>query len=436
MQDVIYHSGSFEPPLTKRTRSTHKNIFSSDQTKSDPLSPTSLSSSDRSSRRNRGPSSPRKKSSRSQQRTSTNISLNSMTSRNPRDPNRRISRGAELVRAQLFSTGSQDVLYDLGLSLEKQLTLSKTPRLKHNQEQQTASNSPRLVTQFSTALHTKHLPKCSFESRDNQMNPASSRDNSSVKSKPRLNFTNGYEESNPFHHTRDLPTTMSNDNIKNKGSPLKRKCSFQPAALNAFPPLKIRSDDPFKHAQKAGLLWQTIVGTFLRFPTAWFNGFRVPEMGIPQTERGGAKWNFVCLLRLQDKFLSSYIKDKRSSGKLLLHVIVTDAEENDIRDIAIGCYHPKAKRVFRNNPLVESNLEDSMTDDSYRDVWMALRKVDNSTYETTQEPSQVISPLEKCLTMGQSINTVGRDSPISSNKRSISNENIRSVSLSKNQTHC
>lgn len=194
-----------------------------------------------------------------------------------------------------------------------------------------------------------------------------------------------------------------------------------------LPPREVRNSTPFKHAQKAGKVWQTIVGEFVRFPTIWFNGSHTPSLGVPSNRNNEimTKWSYVCLMRHQNVHLSSYVKDKRSCGRILLHIKFIDAcgseNVNCVQDLAIGCFHPNSKRIYRNNPYLDAqstDLED--TENSSRDVWMALRR-------GNVRAKAKVSSLESWLTLGHSIEAIGRSSPISSNKRSVSNDNVRYV---------
>ena len=303
-----------------------------------------------------------------------------------------------------------------------------------NRNQKKKTDSPKGVDgifQMDTRKVYMEKNKSSEQGHDNEIATPRNNNLSGKKSYRLLSKTQTKQQNQPgFEFSKDKIVKM---HPQSKTESI-IKSTFPYPTLSAFPDTKIMNSASFQHAQRAGLLWQTIVGTFVRFPTEWFNGERIPEMGLPAiSAQDQPKWNFVCLLHLQDKVLSSLIKNKRRNGKILLHIKIMDAQENEINDIAIGCFHPNAKYVYTNNPHAESMKEDMLADDSFRDVWMALRKRscshnDKNIYRKNKgiEYSKV-SCLEKELTLKQSIRTVGRDSPVSSNKRSVFNENVRVV---------
>lgn len=318
-------------------------------------------------------------------------------SRRSHDSTKNILRGAELVKMQIISKSSDgsldSSLVDVGSKhfvlkdLESSLNI-----MSLNSKEQTrdiSPESPRDITQFDSEVKKKSNKKQSNKSRQ-------------------------------FKLKSILKQGSSFSRYSRKNNMISQK----PTTLEAFPPTEIRESAPFQHAQKAGLLWQTIVGTFVRFPSVWFDGSRTPQMGIANKGDITPKWNFLCLLRIQDRIMSSYIKDRKSSGKLLLHVIITDAEESEIQDIAIGCFHPKARGIYSRNRYIEQNLEDLLTDDSFRDVWMAVRK---RCGPAAKHGGSKCNWIERFLTSGQSIDVIGRESPISHHKKSINNDNVRSV---------
>lgn len=315
--------------------------------------------------------------------------------RRSHDSTKKIMRGAELVKMQIISRSSDGSsnpsLLDVGSNhfVLKDLESSLNQMSLKEQTRDISPESPRDITQFDSEVKKQSNKKQQNKSRQFM-----------------------------------LKSILKQGSSFTRSSRKNSMITYKPATLEAFPPTEIRESVPFRHAQKAGLLWQTIVGTFVKFPTVWFDGSRTPEMGISNKGDIVPKWNFLCLLRIQDRIMSSYIKDRRSSGKLMLHVIITDAEENEIRDIAIGCFHPKARGVYSNNRYIEQNLEDILTDDSFRDVWMAVRKRCGNNEKNIGSKSTWI---ERFLTSGQSIDIVGRESPISHHKKSINNDNVRSV---------
>jgi len=320
----------------------------------------------------------------------------SLESRRSKHSTQKIKRGAELVKMQIISksgegstnSNSIDVSSNSFVLSDLEDSLNKMNRKE--QIRDISPESPRGVTQFEST-------------EVNQQKQSKKQQNKSRHFKLKSILKQGSSFSK-----------LSRRNL----------ITYKAATLEAFPPIEIRESTAFLHAQKAGLLWQTIVGTFVKFPTVWFDGSRSPEMGI--TKRGDVipNWKFLSLLRIQDTIMSSCVRDRRSSGKILLHVIITDAEDNEIRDIAIGSFHPKARGVYSNNRYVEQNLQDVLTDDSFRDVWMAVRRNNGLSQNKRANTS---SWIERFLTSEQSVTDIGRDSPISDHKKSINNNNVRSV---------
>jgi hypothetical protein len=131
--------------------------------------------------------------------------------------------------------------------------------------------------------------------------------------------------------------------------------------------IMLLQDPAYRHAQKAGFLWQSIMGQHIRFPSSWWNGARAPPMGVSDVET--CKWSYFAHHTIRSHPVLNQLHPGRSSpGKLLLHVLVQDSvTRQTVQDIAIGCFHPNARGV-RQSSRAASSLEDS------RDLWLAARK--------------------------------------------------------------
>lgn len=169
-------------------------------------------------------------------------------------------------------------------------------------------------------------------------------------------------------------------------------------------------DPAYRHAQKAGFLWQSIMGQHIRFPSSWWCGARAPPMGVGNIE--SCKWAYYGRHTVKDHFVLNQLHTGRGSpGKLLLHILVQDLlTRQTVQDIAIGCFHPNARGV-RKSVRASSSLEDS------RDLWLAVRKRNKTSV------SAVDKVLSRYSQWGESGYT---KSPLGPEIR-ISNHNVRAV---------
>jgi hypothetical protein len=176
--------------------------------------------------------------------------------------------------------------------------------------------------------------------------------------------------------------------------------------------LSLQATDPaFQHALKAGGLWQSLVGSHVRFPRHWWGGgYRTAPLGCPPQSAGTNKWVYYDRHRVKgNKFLNRFVRKRDEPGQLLLHLVVRDfMTSSPILDIAIGCYHPNAKSVrLTQDPNQRNN--------DCRDVWMAMRF-------RTNDMISVIDPVFCSEKMGPPTK-----SPLGDSKRRISNLNVRSI---------
>ena len=60
---------------------------------------------------------------------------------------------------------------------------------------------------------------------------------------------------------------------------------------------KLARDQAYRHAQRAGLLWQTLAAQHVRFPGHWWDGARSPQMGMFEDYYGNGKahcdWKYL-----------------------------------------------------------------------------------------------------------------------------------------------
>lgn len=180
---------------------------------------------------------------------------------------------------------------------------------------------------------------------------------------------------------------------------------------------KLARDPAYRHAQRAGLLWQTLVSKHVRFPGHWWDGARSPQMGMMEDYSGNGKahcdWKYLARHRVySNPQLKRFVRNRASAGRLLLHIVVRDLMTYlPVQDIAIGCFHPNARGVRKTeNP--DRNEEDC------REVWMAVRK-------RCEDGS--VSAVDRYLTRGRGIEEVAQASPLSGKPR-VSNQNMRAVS--------
>lgn len=171
-------------------------------------------------------------------------------------------------------------------------------------------------------------------------------------------------------------------------------------------------DPAYRHAQKAGYLWQTIVGQHVKFPSRWWDGARTPRMGADEVLEFGGKrgstfpWKYISCDRVPtNSILTALVKNRSSPGRLLLHIVVRDLMTwAPVQDICVGMYHPNARGV-RTSESPQHQEEWS------RDVWIAAR---NRTDQHT-------SVMDSLLPRG----TV-QESPLGVSRK-VNNQNMRAV---------
>jgi hypothetical protein len=131
---------------------------------------------------------------------------------------------------------------------------------------------------------------------------------------------------------------------------------------------KLLADPAFLHAMAAGHLWQSILGNHIRFPKSWWENAATPPMGIDSNNKDRRGWWYHGRDSTYNPLLHRFVKHRSAPGRLLLHVIVRDAETwIPLQDLVVGCFHPAA-RFIRETEHADPNHDDC------RDLWLAVRK--------------------------------------------------------------
>lgn len=170
-------------------------------------------------------------------------------------------------------------------------------------------------------------------------------------------------------------------------------------------------DPAFCHARGAGLLWQSIVGQQVRFPTRWWNGARGPPMGIIPDAEGDAqdseaKWEYFGIDSVANsRQLNRLVPNRSKPGRLLLHMIVLQLGR-PVADVVVGMYHPNARGV-------RAGKESSRELERSRTLYLAIRK--RTTSCKLLELKQLAAKFPD-----------RSKTPLESNRR-ITNQNIRAV---------
>ena len=200
-------------------------------------------------------------------------------------------------------------------------------------------------------------------------------------------------------------------------------------------PVDKMRDPGYRHAQKAGLLWQTLVGEHVRFPKTWFDGQRTPMMGsLPKQDtyesprdKEVKDWMYIAKHRVKgNPTLQQIVRVRRSrgsqtsrvgcKGRLLLHIVVQDQMTwTPVQDLVLGCFHPK---------YAAGDSVDQIADD-VRDIWMAVRR-------RRTHLNKVKTLVDPFLIPASSVNEytlegIAKASPFGNSRRSVTNENVASV---------
>ena len=205
-----------------------------------------------------------------------------------------------------------------------------------------------------------------------------------------------------------LVTSMSES--ESSKSPRRRKPIKCNVRKDVISPLsaqynRLRQDPAYIHAEKAGHVWQSLVGCQIRFPSSWWNGARGPPLGLT----GSHMWQFFGRYPSNNPNLRRYCKHRSAPGRLLLHIVVQDLVSwQPVQDIVVGCFDPNARGIRRTDQA-QLGMQD------YRELWLAVRKRSDS-----------VSVIDSLLAQGRSWQDDESRSPLGPEER-VTNSNVRAV---------
>lgn len=187
----------------------------------------------------------------------------------------------------------------------------------------------------------------------------------------------------------------------------------------------------YRHAMKAGTLWQSLCSQHVRFPAQWWDGQDPVGPPMGSDKKRTKPWTYLGRHRVQgDHKLIKIIGNRASSGRILLHLIVRDEiTGKPIEDIACGCYHPNARGV-RTTKDADPKSEDC------RDVWISHRRrvpdrvlLHEDDDDTDDEDD--LTPIESLLRHQNKGRVHASPLGAQGGKHSITNQNLRIVFGSK-----
>ena len=133
---------------------------------------------------------------------------------------------------------------------------------------------------------------------------------------------------------------------------------------------ELAKDPAYRHALKAGTLWQSLVGQHVKLPPLWFDGSEParPYLGCEDPLKRN-KWSYFGRHRVAgDPKLNALVRHGNSSGKLLLHIVGRDSDTlAPTEDIVVGVFHPNAEAPHDTAAAPQKRHEDC------RDVWIGHR---------------------------------------------------------------
>jgi len=153
---------------------------------------------------------------------------------------------------------------------------------------------------------------------------------------------------------------------------------------------ELAKDPAYRHALKAGTLWQSLIAQHVKLPALWYDGQEParPYLGCEDPLKRN-KWSYFGRHRVAgDPKLNTLVRDSGSSGKLLLHIICKDSETFEpTEDIVVGVFHPNAEGIReKNSPTNHQRFEDC------RDVFIGHR-----SRRTAQHGQRVATQIESLL---------------------------------------
>jgi hypothetical protein len=174
----------------------------------------------------------------------------------------------------------------------------------------------------------------------------------------------------------------------------------------------------YRHALEAGTLWQSLCSQHVHFPALWYDGDEParPPMGCSRkgVNQQHSVWKYFGRHRVQgDLKLNGLIGNRGSSGRLLLHIVVT-SPFGAVADVCVGCFHPNARGV-RMQRVHDPALEPC------RDVWTGHRQRD------TQKKSRIEQLLQHYNKGLVDITPLGGAGSKQANHLTIDNRNLKAV---------
>eukprot|EP00550_Attheya_septentrionalis_P005325 CAMPEP_0198291824 /NCGR_PEP_ID=MMETSP1449-20131203/9213_1 /TAXON_ID=420275 /ORGANISM="Attheya septentrionalis, Strain CCMP2084" /LENGTH=492 /DNA_ID=CAMNT_0043990507 /DNA_START=105 /DNA_END=1583 /DNA_ORIENTATION=- len=335
----------------------------------------------------------------------------------------KVVRGAHLLRAQLLAVRNEIIPNTIQTHHEEKTEYSAVDE-SHDAASILASLEPSPKANASIGKHTKSSTRVSMTvQRSRKAAPVGdllkkvrNSHNASAIMKPEIRQL----PSNELAVLSPSCTAPFNPNSKPsivESLAEQLTCSFMFVAsedLDCDTPVQ---DHIYLHAQKAGMLWQCLVGQQVKFPSHWYNGERAPRMGA--TVKGKCPWLYIPQQGIRgNERLNAAVRRKKSPGKILLHIIVNHKVTwKPVEDIVIGCYHPNARGI-RGTPNVIEGMKD------VRVLWMAVRRRNYSAEESNGRPP--VTLIDNFLTQGRSIDKISCDSPLGT-RHSINNTNINAI---------
>jgi len=195
----------------------------------------------------------------------------------------------------------------------------------------------------------------------------------------------------------------------------------------------LAKDPAYRHALKAGTLWQSLMGQHVKLPALWYDGEEParPYLGCEDPLKRN-RWSYFGRHRVAgDSKLNSMVKHSRSSGKLLLHIVCRDSQTLEpTEDIVVGVFHPNVEGVRKVNSAPNQERHEDC-----RDVWIGHRSR-RVAYKGRRIATRIESLLRYLHKNKVDKNPLGSDDAEGSrSKRSIDNTNLNVVFGSRPPMH-
>jgi len=195
----------------------------------------------------------------------------------------------------------------------------------------------------------------------------------------------------------------------------------------------LAKDPAYRHALKAGTLWQSLMGQHVKLPALWYDGEEParPYLGCEDPLKRN-RWSYFGRHRVAgDSKLNSMVKHSRSSGKLLLHIVCRDSQTLEpTEDIVVGVFHPNVEGVREVNSAPNQERHEDC-----RDVWIGHRSR-RVAYKGRRIATRIESLLRYLHKNKVDKNPLGSDDAEGSrSKRSIDNTNLNVVFGSRPPMH-